>query len=39
LHERFEQNINGSGKIVIQIFPSDSKKSCGKLEVRLLKMP
>jgi hypothetical protein len=26
LHERFEQYINGSGKIFIQIFPSDSKK-------------
>jgi hypothetical protein len=25
-----------SGKIFIQILPSDSKKSCGKLEVRLL---
>jgi hypothetical protein len=36
LHERFEQYINGSGKIFIQILPSDSKKSCGKLEVRLL---
>jgi hypothetical protein len=36
LHERFEQYINGSGKIFIQIFPSDLKKSCGKLEVRLL---
>jgi hypothetical protein len=36
LHERFEQYINGSGKIFIQIFSSDSKTSCGKLEVRLL---
>jgi hypothetical protein len=36
LHEMFEQYINGSGKIFIQIFPSDSIKSCGKLEVRLL---
>jgi hypothetical protein len=36
LNERFEQYINGSGKIFIQIFPSVSKKSCGKLKVRLL---